>query len=123
MQSLEISPDSACWKAEISESERHWKTVRTAIGELPVEDLDRSIDVEEFVSNVWNVLACRGYMLMTLCLAGTDVVWISSENIDEGPQINELTYNSDVCPAGLGGSWIVCREMFRGEEEGESRSY
>lgn len=116
MKSLEISPGSACWRAEISNTERQWKTVKTVIGELHADDLDRCIDVEEFVANVWETLKCEGYMHMTVSLAGNDVVWICSENVGDGAEVIEFTFNSNTCPAGLGGRWIVYEELNRGEE-------
>jgi len=107
MRIIEVSPGSAAWRVEISDSERRWKTVRTLIGELPASDLDRCIDAEDFIAEVWKIIGRDGFMGMTLSLAGTDVVWISSECHGGVSEINDLTYNSDTCPAGLGGGWIV----------------
>lgn len=116
MKAIEISPGSACWRAQVSATERNWKTFKTMIGELPEEDLDRCIDVEEFTAQVWDLFNCQGYMMMTMSMSGTDVVWIVSENVGDGPEVVEFTYNSNTCPTGLGGRWIVYQELQSGEE-------
>lgn len=107
MQLIDVPAGSGCFRIEISAEERNWKTLRTVMGEIPVEDLDSGVDVDAFIAGVWDKLQCHGFMKMTLALAGIDVVFIESCCDLHGPEVQSLTYSSELCPAGLVGPWIV----------------
>ena len=107
MHLTDVPAGSGCFRIELSAEERKWRTFRTVIGDLSVEELDDGVDVDEFVARIWDKLQCHGFMKMTLSLAGIDVVFIESCCDLNGPEVQSMTYNSESCPAGLIGPWIV----------------
>ena len=102
----EVSPGSGCFRIELSKTQRNWSTFKTATGVIPVEDLDRGVDVDIFIASVWDALRCHGFMKMTMSLAGFDVVFIESLCDEEGPEVQSVAWSSDQCPGGLVGPWV-----------------
>ena len=96
MKSIEVSPGSACWRAQVSATERNWKTFKAMIGELHADDLDRCIDVEEFTAKVWDLFNCQGYMMITLAMAGMDVVWINTGKVRIDDVSAEMINNANL---------------------------
>lgn len=107
MNLIDVPAGSGCFRIEVSAEERKWRTFRTVIGDLSVDELDDGVDVDAFVARIWDKLECHGFMKMTLSLAGIDVVFIESCCDVNGPEVQSMTYNSESCPAGLIGPWIV----------------
>lgn len=107
MHLTDVPAGSGCFRIEVSADERQWRTHRTVIGHISVDELDDGVDVEEFVARIWDSLECHGFLKMTVSLAGVDVVFIESCCDINGPEVQSLTYNTESCPAGFIGPWIV----------------
>ena len=104
-RTMDVATGSACWRAEVSRTQRSWKTIKVVVGEIPGSVLDECIDVEEFMARVWETVGGRGYMGLTVVLAGGDVVWIESRCDSEGPEVLSFRHNAATCPGGFTGPW------------------
>jgi hypothetical protein len=81
--------------------------VKTALGELPVEDLRRSVDVDSFVEHVWERLKCYGDMYVNLTLPDGLVVEIEATKSRSEELIHSVMFDSERTPDGLCGRWVV----------------
>jgi hypothetical protein len=122
MQTIRAAAGSAAWFCQVTkdvnllpaqtELERvlprcEQKTIQTLIGEIPIEDLDRGVDIDAFVEGVWARLKCNGDMALKLIMSDGLVVDIESTcDLDE-VEIHSVMYDFHKYPAGLCGRWIV----------------
>lgn len=122
MQTIRSEAGSAAWFCQVTrnvnvlpartELERfvprsEKKTIQAMIGEIPIEDLDRGVDVDEFVQRVWARLGCNGDMSLTLVMPDQLVVKIESTCDLNAIEIHGVGYDYHRFPAGLCGRWIV----------------
>lgn len=103
---VKINHGSACWMVRVLESMDSVRCVEMRAGVLSADRLNDGVDVDEFVSGMWQAIGMQGYLELNLMMTGGQVVSIEAVNDGRGSQVLGVRFDESRFPAGLTGRWV-----------------
>lgn len=101
-----VTHGSACWMATFLESLDSYKVLDTRVGVISGNDIYHGVDVDSFISDIWNAVRLSGYMELRLMLSSGKVVTIGSVKGSTDSRVMFVRHDETTFPSGLTGRWV-----------------